>query len=270
MFIIDLLVGIVSGFLAGLLGVGGGILFSTVLFYLFTKANLQNSVQWTVGSSLFCVFTTSISSVYKHYNQENIFWKESLKIGSAGILGTVVGTLINRSGFYNKEEFVIFFCLVLGYAAYSFVSGNRAKEAESTEEEEKEVSFKDALLIGGLGGCVASLAGVGGGIVLVPFLTLVYHKSIYKTVSISAMSIVIISLLGWLQFAFLYHPTTSLSSFSVGFVDFGTALPLVIGGLIGARIGVWANSRIKPKIIHWTFATFAFLVAVHLLWTTYF
>ena len=268
MIFIDFIIGIIAGFMAGLLGIGGGILFSTVLFYLFTKSNMHNVVKWTVGSSLFCVFTTSISSVYKHFNQENIYWSESLKIGAAGVLGTVVGTLINRSGFYHREEFVAFFCLVLIYAAYSFIRGNHS-EVENTPESEKVVKIKDALLIGGLGGCVAALAGVGGGIILVPFLTLIYKKSIYKTVSISALSIVFISLFGWMQFAFLYHPVKTLTPFTVGYVDFGTALPLVIGGLIGARVGVWANSRIKPKVIHWIFASFVFVVAIHLIWDTY-
>jgi uncharacterized membrane protein YfcA len=268
MFILYTVIGIISGFLAGLLGIGGGLLFSAVLFYIFSNSGLANPVKWTVGTSLFCVFTTSLSSIYRHYKHENVYIRESLKIGVAGVIGTVVGTLINRSGYYNKEQFVVFFCIVLAYSAYSFIKSNRVAQI-SNSGTEKEIHLKDALLIGGIGGSVATLAGVGGGVVIVPFLTLVYHKSIYKTVSISAFSIMWISMFGWLQFALLYHPLQSLTSHSVGYLDFGTALPLIIGGFIGARLGVWANQKIKPKILHWIFATFALLIAIRLIVETY-
>ena len=89
---------------------------------------------------------------------------------------------------------------------------------------------------------MAAIAGVGGGVVMVPALNLGFKIDISKAVSMSSLAILIISLSGWLQFAFDSGVADGATQYAIGFVDFGSGLPLIIGAFIGGFIGVkWAE-----------------------------
>ncbi len=63
--VILIIIGIVGGLVAGSMGVGGGIIFTPVLFVLFDEAGIENSVQWSVASGLLCTFSTALSSTIR-------------------------------------------------------------------------------------------------------------------------------------------------------------------------------------------------------------
>ena len=86
-FFILLLLGIAAGVLAGLFGIGGGILFTPILFLLFNDAGVSDPVLWTIGSSLFCTFIASTGSSLRQYRQDNFFLKEGTAVGLLGAAG---------------------------------------------------------------------------------------------------------------------------------------------------------------------------------------
>lgn len=75
-----LLVGLVAGVLAGLLGIGGGIIFTPVLFLLFEGAGVEDPVLWTIASGLFCTFIAASGSIVRQYLQNNIFGLKGLNL----------------------------------------------------------------------------------------------------------------------------------------------------------------------------------------------
>lgn len=264
MIFLLLLIGLLAGILAGLLGIGGGILFTPALFLLFHNAGIEHPVLWSIGSSLFCTFVSALSSSIRQRQQRNFYWQEGLSVGLFGIVGTFAGKQVTTSPFYSEMEFTILFSLVLLFAAYMFLRrGNHAGKRK--EKSTGQLKVKQTSVVGGIGGFLASLAGIGGGAAMVPLLNLAYHKPMEKAVSISSLAIVLISLGGWGQLAWMDVTAAGITHYTLGYVDFGAALPLVIGGFSGGFAGAWINLKIKRRYLQWGFAALAIVVAIKLL-----
>ncbi len=256
--------GLLAGILAGLFGIGGGILFTPVLFVVFSNAGVSNAVVLTIGTSLFCIFIASSGSSFWQYRQNNIYWKEGAKVGLSGILGVSLGKLVITSAWYSQKVFVLFFSFLLFFVAYRFIRRG-STENKTNGTNKKSISLSQASITGGLGGFAAALGGIGGGGVMVPIMNLYYRIAFQKAVSISSLAIVFISLAGWLQLSLSASVAETLTGYSWGFVDFGAALPLAFGGLIGGVAGARFNLKINRRYLQYAFALLAVTMAVKLL-----
>ncbi|MEX0844747.1 MAG: sulfite exporter TauE/SafE family protein, partial [Balneolaceae bacterium] len=198
--IILLLIGLIAGILAGLLGIGGGIIFTPVLYFLFDGAGVEQPVLWTIASGLFCTFIAASGSIVRQYLQDNIFWGEGLKLGLMGIIGVFLGKLVITSPYYSRTEFVIFFSIMLLYVAY-MMFGRGKDEEDEYNRVFNNLGNSQAFVTGGLGGFVAALAGVGGGGVMVPIMNLFYNQPFKKAVSVSHLAMILMVTSGWVQLA---------------------------------------------------------------------
>ncbi|NGP89431.1 sulfite exporter TauE/SafE family protein [Fodinibius halophilus] len=259
-----LVLGIIAGIVAGLFGLGGGVLFTPILFVVFSDAGIQDPVVLTIGSSLFCTFIAAAGSSVRQYQQKNIFWKDGLKVGLMGAAGVYLGKLIITSPYYSKQEFVIFFSLLLFYVAYMFYRRG-TKKSDSIETHNNTVTISQSFITGGFGGFVAALAGIGGGGVMVPLLNLLYKKQFVRAVSISSLAIVMISLSGWVQLGFAGNGIDTLTAFHWGYVDFGAALPLAAGGMFGGFAGALFNLKIDRRYLQYAFSALAVGMAIKLI-----
>ncbi|MEP1307265.1 MAG: sulfite exporter TauE/SafE family protein [Balneola sp.] len=263
-----ILIGLIAGLVAGLMGVGGGIIFTPVLYFLFEEAGVDQPVLWTIGSGLFCTFIAALGGTVRQYIQDNFFFKEGVYLGVLGMVGVFLGKLVITSSYYNKEQFTVFFSFILLYAAYMLFKRGSDK-GDEFEREYESVDFKAALTTGGAGGFVAALAGVGGGAIMVPILNLFFKQPFKKTVSVSQLGMVIMVFSGWFQLALLTPEGMGLTESTIGYVDFGAALPLSIGGLIGGFGGALLNQKIPRKFLQWGFAVLAITMAGRLIWGTF-
>ena len=258
------LLGILAGLIAGLFGLGGGILFTPILFVVFSNAGIENPVVLTIASSLFCTFVASLASSARQYQQHNFYWAEGIKVGILGAIGVTIGKQVITSPYYSKKAFVIFFSLLLLYVAFMFYRRGSRKKKDVINDDDS-LGWGPAFMTGGLGGFVAALAGIGGGGVMVPLMNLLYKKNFAKAVSISSLAIVVISLSAWMQLGFSGTATESLTAYRWGYVDFGAALPLAAGGLFGGFAGAFANLKINRQYLQYAFAVLAVGMAVKLL-----
>ncbi len=258
------LLGIGAGVIAGLFGLGGGILFTPILFIVFSEAGIENPVVLTIASSLFCTFVAAFASSIQQFNQRNFYWSEGIRIGVLGAVGVYFGKVIITSQYYSKQEFVIFFSLLLLYVAFMFYRRGSI-EPQNISSSDDPMNWGQSVITGGFGGFVAALAGIGGGGVMVPLMNLVYKKKFVKSVSISSLAIVIISLSAWLQLGFSGNNVETLTAYHWGYVDFGAALPLAIGGLIGGLVGAFMNLRVKRQYLQYAFAVLAVVMAAKLI-----
>lgn len=265
MFLVLLLLGLFAGVLAGLFGIGGGLLYTPILFFIFNRAGIPQPQLWAVATSLLCVFITTIGSTFRQRQQKNVYWKEGLTTGFFGALGTVGGKFLASSTWYSPEIFAVLFSTILLVAAYRFIRAGKAKVNPIKDNEQENKGPISGLVSGGLGGTLATMAGTGGGIAMVPMLHTVFRKPLRKAVSISSMAIVMISLSGWSQWAFSEPVGKALSAYHLGFVDFGTGLPLVLGGMAGGFLGAYINAKVRTDWLRWGFALLAVVVAAHLL-----
>lgn len=260
-----LLIGLAAGVLAGLLGIGGGIIFTPVLFFLFEGAGVENPVLWTVASGLFCTFIAASGSAIRQYVQDNMFWSEGLLLGMMGAIGVFAGKQVITSEYYNRTEFVIFFSIMLLYVAYMMFGRGKDKNDEY-DRDFKKLAAGQSFVTGGLGGFVAALAGVGGGGVMVPIMNLFYKQPFRKAVSVSQLAMTLMVTTGWMQLALEPGAVSGITDFTMGYVDFGAALPLSLGGLVGGFGGAFLNHKINRKYLQWGFAVLAIVMAGRLIW----
>lgn len=265
-----LLLGVIAGVLAGLLGIGGGILFTPILFILFNNAGLENPVLLAIASSLFCTFIAALASSIRQYQQQNLYPVEGLRVGLLGAIGVSVGKQVVTSSYYSETEFIMVFSLVLLYVSWVFFrrgssTDQTAAADESHRQETPRADLPKAAVTGGAGGFIAALAGIGGGGVMVPIMNLYYGFPFRKAVSISSLAIVLISLSGWLQLGFMSVDAGALTRYVWGYVDFGAALPLSVGGMAGGFLGALLNLKVDRTYLQYGFALLALAMAAKLI-----
>ncbi len=249
--------------LAGLLGLGGGIIIAPVLLYLFEENGLDNPHLWSIASSLICVAAASISSSIQHVRKGNIRFSDGMKLGLGGLIGTFAGKAIVSSSFYSKKTFAIVFSVILVATLIDFMFKGNRKEIEHPREE--PMSVPEGGIIGFFGGVLAALGGVGGGIVMVPLLNRIAKFPFFRATGLSSFSIVLISISASIQMAFVEPEGHGLSTITYGYVDFGVALPLAFASVIGAMLSVNAAHKINPYLLRWTFMLFIGLVLLDLI-----
>lgn len=250
--------------LAGIFGIGGGVLFTPMLFLLFKGSGVEQTVLWTIGTSLFCTFVAATGSSIRQYRQHNFYWREGVQVGLLGAAGVWLGKQVATSPMYTEKVFAVFFSLLFLYVAYMFVRRGRDRTPEAKSAPQTVTVTKSAIT-GGAGGFVAALAGIGGGSVMVPIMNLYYHLSIQKAVSVSSLAIVFISLSGWGQLTLLEPAGPGLTGYAWGTVDFGAALPLSVSGLAGGFAGAYITLKIKRQYLQFGFALLAVVIVVKLL-----
>ncbi len=255
--------GIFTGTIAGLFGVGGGILFTPVLFYLFTSLGIEEPAVWAIATSLLCTFLASVSSSIQQRNEKNIYLKEGILVGLIGSIGIFFGKQIVMSEWFTDEVFVFMFALLLIMVSFLFL--RKSKKTDHKAELDRDLAFWESSGTGFAGGFMASLAGIGGGVVMVPSLNLVFKLNLSKSVSISSLAIVFISLSGWLQYAIFGGYPVGATQYTLGYVDFGTALPLLSGAFIGGFLGVKVGKYISIKITNILFAILLFSISIYML-----
>ena len=310
------LFGLVAGVLAGFFGIGGGILFTPLLFTLYGDRGFDNPVAWAVGSSLFCTFVASLSSSVQQFRAGNLQLGDGLRVGLFGVAGVWLGKKVTLSAFYTEGIFVTFFAFLLGIVAVLFYikptsdeapGGKAGGSAAGTKGGSTggsaggSLRLRQTVLTGGVGGFLAALAGIGGGVAMVPIMNLGYGVRLYRAVSVSSLAIVLISLSGWLQFAMedtgrgrtgppleyqvelqTDAPAQALhaaqvepvvaavqapaedsgADWTLGYIDFHAVLPLAIGTWIGGFLGVNLNQRVPEEVAAIGFALLTMTVAV--------
>ncbi|MGM0738422.1 MAG: sulfite exporter TauE/SafE family protein [Bacteroidota bacterium] len=264
-FIILLVVGLLAGLIAGLFGLGGGILFAPVLLFLFQSGGVPEPVLWTVGTSLICNFFAALSSSFKHFQMGNLYVREGVTTGLFGVIGTFIGRFIATSPYYSEREFTIFFILILSYSLFHFLR-NRKPRRFTTGDNVAPMRWYQSVSIGLASGALATLAGVGGGLILVPVMTIILSFGFLKVVSISSLAIVMITLSGWIQLALLNPSVSGYSGLHIGYVDIGVAFPLIAGSFFGARKGVRLLSVIRLRTLELALSVLLLFVVARLLY----
>ena len=261
--------GAVGGFIAGLVGVGGGIIFGPVLFFWFQSQGIQDPVltPLTLGSSLLATFLAALSGAIAQHRKKAIDWRTAGIVGGlAGLVVTVLSLYVTTKPWYSKEEFQVVLGVVLvAVVVRTLLKKDSHGNSLSTDGARRNVGF--LALIGAGAGAIAAAAGVGGGVIMVPAFNGLVRLPLKVAAGTSTAAITIIALTGVLVFALLglgadVPPTAS------GYVDIQNALLLGAPAMLTARIGVSVAHRINVRWVRYSFAAFAAAVAAKLIWST--
>jgi uncharacterized protein len=261
-----LVAGVAGGFLAGLVGVGGGVIFSPVLFFFYTAIGTEPALipPLTLGSSMFCTLMAAASGAQRQLSAGTVLPRIALVVGLFATVAVLAMTfLVTTRPWYSSEVFQVVLAVVLLAAVGRMLVGR--SEIFQDDWERNQRTGTAMLASAGLGaGAVASAAGVGGGIVMVPLFNQVMRLPLKVAAATSMATIVIISLSGVVAYV-LAGLGADTPGTSLGFVDFGRVVWLAVPAVFAARLGVKTAIRVNVAIIRWAFAALATFVALRLL-----
>jgi len=258
--------GLAAGFVGGLIGVGGGILFAPVLLFYFDSLGVDPAVltPLTIGTSLLCTLIVSLVSTWYKYRSEAVRWRLAIGVGVGSALAIfLMMRFVTTRPWYDATAFKVVFSLVLLAVVVRMVWPVR-KAVEEEGVEPAPVRWPVMGLIGTGAGTVASAVGIGGGIVLVPAYRHLLRIPMRISVATSSATIVIIALVGVVNYLVMgLHANVPASA--LGYVDFGRGLLLSAPAILSARFGVQMAHRVNTRFLRYSFAAFAFVVAVRML-----
>lgn len=260
--ILLLLTGILGGFMGGLIGVGGGVIFIPILHYFLASYAFPEYVlvKLVLANSLFAIVFTGSMVSYRQYKIGNFYPKEIIQTAIPGVISSLIMTyIIEQGSWYSKSAFNSLFCVLL---LPLLVNMFRKIQAEQKTEI---LSFRKYNLVGMLTGVISSLSGLGGGIIMVPALSDFLHTGIKKASSISSGVIPLLALPMTIFYAFSKSPNESVSGM-FGYLFLPIAIPLIIGSIVGSPIGVYASHKLNSKIIRIIFVCFVSVVLVKMLY----
>lgn len=251
-----LLLGSVGGLLAGLLGIGGGVVYVLIFSHYLSKYGLSESaiVQAIIANSMFAILFAGVSGTYKQWRNKNFHPSQMLTTGIAASLASIFfGYVISMGTWYTKDRFTwIFICLLIFIAIRLFTQRNKV-----TLETDSNANKLQLFLTGLSSGTISAFSGIGGGVIIVPILTDLIKMPIKKATSISLGVISIMAILTSL-YNFIFHKIVLQDNSQVIYLSL--ALPVALGSLLAAPIGVQIASKISAKQIRIIFIVFLLLV----------
>lgn len=257
--------GLVAGFLGGLVGIGGGVIFSPVLFFYFKHIGVADEIlaPLTVGSSLFCTLVASISSAMQHRREGAVVRRTALAVGSFAAIGLFLTTrLVTTQPWYDETAFQIAFSCVL-----IAVVARMVFERTRMDVVPRPARATGVRVVGtGLSaGAISAATGVGGGVVLVPAFTGLLGMPIHHAAGTSSATIAIISLAGVVSYATAGWSALTPAG-AIGYVDVGHSAVLAVASVISAQFGAMLTHRLPTHAVRYSFAAIAFLVVLRLMY----
>ncbi|MFS8615236.1 MAG: sulfite exporter TauE/SafE family protein [Solitalea sp.] len=261
-----LLSGCVGGFLAGMLGIGGGIVYVAIFSIYLERLGIPDGlmVPAIVANSMLAILFSSISGTIKHIRKQNFFPAEILGMGIPAALFSVIGTrLIQEGSWYTKERFTIFFILIL---IYTVIRLFLQRETTGAAKPEKNSTMLN-ILIGCAGGLLAALSGLGGGIVMIPLMTNLLFFSLKKATTISLGVIVVITLVHS-----VYSMVTEVGvalevPYSIGLICLPVVLPVSLGSIVCSPLGVATAFKASGKTLRISFALLILCVIARMVYS---
>ncbi|MEP1931875.1 MAG: sulfite exporter TauE/SafE family protein [Roseibium sp.] len=242
--------GVVAGVIAGLLGVGGGIVIVPVLYYMFTALNVDQTVLMhvAVGTSLATILATGTSSARAHFKRGSVDMDLLKRWWWAIALGVVAGATLagNISGGTLT--------LVFGIVALA-VSANMLLRKEGAALADKLPGSPLKETLGFLIGGISVMMGIGGGTLGVPTLTL-FNYPIRKAVGTAAAIGLIIAVPGTLLSVYFGWGVDGRPPFSLGYVNLIGFLLIIPASTYTAPLGAKIAHAIDPSKLKLIFALF--------------
>lgn len=257
-FLICLILGVFVGTLAGLLGIGGGLIIVPVLLFLlplYLHIDISLAVPMAIASSLASIILTGLSSTLAHYKLGNLSHRIALWCSLGVLAGAALGSQIVVTIAAQKVT-AIFAILVLVIAA-QLVFGKAV-------QSKQDIAPWILIVIGFVTGTVSAFMGIGGGAILVPAL-IWFRVDIKIAIGCAAFCGLVIGLIGTTSFIVNGFAMQSLPDGALGFVYLPATAGIVITSVFTARLGAKISHRLNTRVLKQIFAGFLVIVSLRML-----
>ena len=247
------------GFVAGLFGIGGGLITVPFLYYIFGLLNIdpQYVMHLAVGTSFAIIIPTSIVSVLTHHKYKAVDFQIVKNYGVYVVLGVIFGTIFAAS--LKTKSLILFFSIVILFLGIYLIL---LKEREKNIIIEMKLYLK--IILGLIVGFISAPIGIGGAIMNVPILKF-FGYSINKAIGSAAAIGFLIALFGATGFLFTGSYLKTNLPLSIGFLNIPAFLIFIPITTLMARIGAKTVHRIDKNKISKIFGIFLLIIAIKFL-----
>ena len=247
----------VAGFMAGLLGVGGGIIIVPALYYAFTVLDfdIATRMHLSVGTSLAIIIPTSIISTKTHMEYDAVDFKLIKSFGIFILFGVIGGTFLAVN--LKTPAFVLFFSIMAFIVGLFFIFFR-----EQLLKNPKMISDSAKNISGVIIGFISVLLGIGGGSLMVPFMR-TFGYDIRSSIGTTAGVGFLIAVFGTITMITGGKIVDNINTpYSFGYVNLLGFLVFVPVTMIMARVGAKAVYKIDKNILSKIFGIFLIIVSI--------
>ena len=247
----------VAGFMAGLLGVGGGIIIVPALYYAFTVLDfdIATRMHLSVGTSLAIIIPTSIISTKTHMEYDAVDFKLIKSFGIFILFGVIGGTFLAVN--LKTPAFVLFFSIMAFIVGLFFIFFR-----EQLLKNPKMISDSAKNISGIIIGFISVLLGIGGGSLMVPFMR-TFGYDIRRSIGTAAGVGFLIAVFGTITMITGGKIVDNINTpYSFGYVNLLGFLVFVPVTMIMARVGAKAVYKIDKNILSKIFGIFLIIVSI--------
>ena len=252
--------GLGTGFLAGLLGIGGGMLmvpFITIIMgHRGVPADL--AVKMAIATSMATIIFTSVSSVRAHHRRGAVRWDIVRRLAPGIVIGSLAGSL-GVFSLLKGTALAIFFALFVGFSATQMFLDKKPAPTRQMP------GTSGQLAAGGAIGFISGLVGAGGGFISVPFMTWC-NVSIHNAVATSAALGFPIAVANVLGYAVSGQSVQDLPAGSFGYIWLPALAVIALCSVFTAPLGAKAAHSLPVKKLKRVFASILYLLAAYMLW----
>jgi len=247
----------VAGFMAGLLGVGGGIIMVPALYYAFTVLDFDivTRMHLSVGTSLAIIIPTSIISTKTHMEYDAVDFKMVKSFGIFILCGVIAGTFLAVN---LKTPALVLFFSIFAFMVGLFFIFLREKLVDNPKKISEIIKNISGVMIG----FISVPLGIGGGSLMVPFMR-TFGYDIRKSIGTAAAIGFLISVTGTITMILGGKIIDNINTpFSFGYINLLGFIVFVPVTMFMARLGAKAVYKIDKKLLSKVFGSFLLIVSV--------
>jgi uncharacterized membrane protein YfcA len=247
----------VAGFMAGLLGVGGGIIMVPALYYAFSVLgfDIATRMHLSVGTSLAIIIPTSLISAKTHMEHNAVDFKMVKSFGLFILIGVIAGTFLVVN--LKTPNLILFFSIFAFITGLFFIFLR-----EQLVENPKKISEIVKNISGIFIGFISVPLGIGGGSLMVPFMRTIGYD-LRKSIGTAATTGILIAVSGTITMIISGKIINNINTpFSFGYINLLGFVVFVPVTMIMARLGAKAVYKIDKKILSKIFGIFLLIVSI--------
>lgn len=254
-----LLLGSFTGFLAGLLGIGGGLIMVPFMTWVLANQGVAPAfvVHTAIATSLATICFSSLSSVRAHHKRGAVRWPIVVALSPGLLLGAYIGSLLATH--IEEKPLGIVFAGFLFFSAFQMTSNLKPKASRDFP------ATPGMLAAGGVIGGLSSLVGAGGGFVSVPFMTWC-SVPIQQAVATSSALGFPIALGGTVSYIINGWNTPGMPALTFGFVYLPALLVIAVASVSMAPLGAGVAHSINTQALKRVFALLLICMGSYMLW----
>ena len=248
------------GFLAGLLGVGGGMTLVPVLAAMFAAQHFipDHTVHLALGTGMASIMFTSSASARQHHRLGGVDWSLVRRMGPGMVTGALLATAL--SGWVPQRALALTFAVIVYAGATQILLGRKPSAGRTTPDTPALVAIGLAI------GLVCGLVSAGGSFLVVPFL-LFCGVAMTTAIGTGAALGVPVAIAGTLGYIFSGRQVPDLPPLSLGFVHAPALLGIVAGSMLTAPWGARAAHRMPVATLRRIFAGLLYVLATKMVWS---